>query len=379
MLKVGIERIDEFSHIFKNKRVGLITNPTGVDSQFRSTIDILNEKTNLVALYSPEHGVRGDLQAGVTLEDFIDPKTNCMVYSLYGKNKKPTPEMVKDIDIMAFDIQGVGARFYTFIYTLAYAMMSCKENDKKMVVFDRPNPVNAVTVEGNILDTDYRSFIGYYPLPQRYGLTIGELARLYNEEYKIGCELEVIPMIGYNRNQDYKDTKLNWILPSPNIPTEDTTYTYLATCIFEGTNMSEGRGTTKPFTIFGSPYLDNDWLKRALDKLNLKGVEFRPLFFTPTFSKHSGVLCNGLEIYITDKQEFRPVSLGFILVDLIRSKHPEFSFNKPYKMGLHPMIDLNVGGDFVRRNTMNITEILTKIKKDSTEFKSIKRRYHLYE
>jgi uncharacterized protein YbbC (DUF1343 family) len=378
MIKVGIERLDDYLHLFKNKKVGLITNPTGVDRFFKSTIDILNEKVNLVALYSPEHGVKGNLQAGVRLDDYVDEETGCTVYSLYGKNKKPTKEMVEDIDVLCFDIQDVGARFYTFIYTLAYTMMSAAENNIEYVVFDRPNPVGALEVEGNILDTDFRSFIGYYPLVQRYGLTVGELAQLYNKEYEIGCKLHIIKMENYERKMDFEDTGQPWVLPSPNIPTPLSTYAYLATCIFEGTNVSEGRGTTLPFSVIGAPWLDVDKLLIELDKAKLNGVKFRKLYFTPTFSKHQGKLCKGIEMYITDKKTFKPVVTGYTMLYLIRESNIEFSFNPPYKAGMNPMIDLNTGGNFLREDKLNLKEIIKKIESDSLIFKSMKERYHLY-
>lgn len=379
MVKVGIDRIDEYSNMFKGKRVGLITNPTGVNEDFVSTIDVLSIKTNLVALFSPEHGVRGELQAGVRLDDFIDEDTGCRVYSLYGKNKKPSKEMLENIDILVYDIQPVGARFYTFIYTLAYAMIACSEYGKKMVVLDRPNPVNGNKVEGNILDIKYRSFVGYYPIPQRYGLTIGELGNFFNSEFDIKCDLEVLEMTGYQRSMDYQKTGLKWVLPSPNLPTPLSCYAYLSTCVFEGTNMSEGRGTTKPFQIIGSPYLNNIWLKVELDKLNLKGIEFRTLYFTPTFSKHKDVVCKGLEFYITDPNIYEPVKTGYVVLDLIKKHHPEFSFIPPYKEGMNPMIDLLTGGNYVRENTKTIEEQLDIITKDSKIFEIKKRRYHLYE
>jgi len=378
MIKVGIERLDDYLHLFKNKKVGLITNPTGVDRFFKSTIDILNEKVNLVALYSPEHGVKGNLQAGVRLDDYVDEETGCTVYSLYGKNKKPTKEMVEGIDILCFDIQDVGARFYTFIYTLAYTMMSAAENNIEYVVFDRPNPVGGLVVEGNILDINYRSFIGYYPLVQRYGLTVGELAKLYNEEYKISCKLHIVKMENYERKMDFSDTGQPWVLPSPNIPTPLSTYAYLATCIFEGTNLSEGRGTTLPFSVIGAPWLDVDKLLIDLDKAKLNGVKFRKLYFTPMFSKHKDKLCKGIEMYITDKKTFKPVVTGYTMLCLIRESNNEFSFNVAYKAGMHPMIDLNTGGNFLRESKLNLKEIIKKIESDSLIFKSMKERYHLY-
>lgn len=379
MVKVGIENIGDYLYLFKNKKVGLITNPTGVDSDFKSTINILNNLTNLVALYSPEHGVKGDLQAGVRLDDYVDSEIGCKVISLYGKNKKPTYDTIKDIDILCFDIQDVGARFYTYIYTLAYVMMASKEFDKEVIVFDRPNPVGGIEVEGNILDINFRSFVGYYPLVQRYGLTIGELAILFNQEYGINCKLKVIKMKDYNRKMYFEETGQPFIMPSPNIPTADSTLAYLTNCIFEGTNISEGRGTTKPFSIIGAPWLDVDGLLNKIDKEELLGVKFRKIFFTPTFSKYSGELCCGVEMYITNKDIFKPIKTGYTLVYFIKESNDKFEFIEPYKEGMNPMINLLTGDDFLMENTMKLTEVLHKINKDSETFKSMKERYHLYE
>ncbi len=379
MIKVGLERLEEYLYLFKDKRVGLITNPTGMTKDFVAAIDILRKKTNLVSLFSPEHGVRGDLQAGIHLSDYRDSETGCFVYSLFGENKKPTKEMMDTIDVLCFDIQDVGARFYTFIYTLAYAMMAAKENNKTFVVFDRPNPVGGIEVEGNILDLKYRSFVGYYPLVQRYGLTIGELALLYNTEYEINCNLHIVKMDGWHRSIDYQDVKRPWIMPSPNIPQPETTYSYLATCYFEGTNLSEGRGTTKPFSIIGAPWFNAGKVIEALKIKNLKGVEFRKLYFTPTFSKHKDTLCQGLELFITDKKEFKPIKTGMTLLYLIKELHQEFEFLPPYKKSSNQMIDLLTGDDIVRTNRLSLEDLLDKINKDSETFKDMKVRYHLYE
>ena len=379
MVKLGIELLKNYKHLFEGKRVGLITNPTGVDSSLKSTIDILNEQTYLTTLFSPEHGIRGDLQAGVKLDDYIDPKTNIKVYSLYGKNKKPTKEMLEGIDIICFDIQDVGSRYYTYIYSMAYIMIAAYENDIEVVVFDRPNPVGANEVEGTILDLNYRSFVGYYPIVQRYGMTIGELANLFNKEYDINAKLHVIKMEGYKRNMIYEDTNLPFIMPSPNIPTKVTPFAYLATCIFEGTNLSEGRGTTKPFEIIGSPWLDTEKLLNDILTKDLKGVIFREVFFTPTFSKHEGILCKGIEMIITDFKIFKPVETGFTMMYLIKDNNSEFEFIKPFKEGLNPMIDLLTGSNSLREGTQNLEDCLLKIKKDSLTFKKTKERYHIYE
>jgi uncharacterized protein YbbC (DUF1343 family) len=379
MFKFGIENIDNHLNIFKNKRVGLITNPTGVDSNFKTTIEILSEKTNLVALFSPEHGVRGDLQAGVHLDTYVDELTKCIVYSLYGETRKPTKEMMDSIDILCFDIQDVGARYYTFIYTMAYAMMACKENDKEFVVFDRPNPVGGLEVEGNILDLKFRSFVGYYPLTQRFGMTLGELATLYNKEFEIGCNLHVIKMSDWKRSYHYKDLNRHWVLPSPNIPTTDSLYAYLTTCYFEGTNVSEGRGTAKPFQMFGAPWLDADRLIAELQKKNLLGVVFRKTYFTPMFSKHKDILCQGVEIFVTDIYKFKPVATGYTLIYLIRDLFDDFKFLDPYRPGGNQMIDLLSGNDDLKTKRFTLEELLKKIDQDSKIFKTKKEGYHLYE
>lgn len=378
MIKVGIERIDEFLDIFKDKKVGLITNPTGITKEFKTTIDVLREKTQLVSMFSPEHGVRGDLQAGVKLDPYVDQETGSMVYSLYGETRKPTKEMLDEIDIIAYDIQDVGARFYTFIYTMAYSMMAAKEHNKTFVVFDRPNPLNGVDVEGTILDLKYRSFVGYYPMVQRYGLTVGELANYFNEEFEINCDLKVIPMKGYQRSMDFLDTKLPFVMPSPNIPTPTTVYAYMATCLIEGTNLSEGRGTTRPFEVFGAPWLNAKKLIEALNQLNLPGVKFRKLHFTPMFSKQKDQLCEGVELYITDKKAFKPVKTGFTIVYLIKELHNEFEFIKPWRENQLPFFNLLTGDDLFN-GKYTLEELFEKIEQDTETFKMIKERYHLYE
>lgn len=376
---LGIDLIDENIDLFKGKRVGLITNPTGIDSNFESTIDILNRKTNLVRLYSPEHGVRGNIQAGVRMDSYVDPDTNVLVESLYGSNKHPSKEMMDEIDIMAIDIQDAGSRFYTFIYTMAYAMMACKENDKEFVVFDRPNPTDAATVEGNILDLKYRSFIGYYPIVQRHGMTIGEIALLFNEEYGIGCKLHVIKMKNYDRNMYYEDTKLLWVMPSPNFPTPATSVVYNATCIFEGTNIAEGRGTTAPFEYVGAPFIKPNEFSKALNNLGLKGVYFRPLYFTPTFAKYANELCGGVQVHVLDRKTFEAVKVGWAMLDVVRKMYPnDYKVSPPYKVGMNTMLELNTGCGYIKDGTYTLEEQFKIIDKDTLEFKKIRSKYLLY-
>jgi uncharacterized protein YbbC (DUF1343 family) len=379
MVKLGIDLIERSLDLFIGKRVGLITNPTGINSQLESTINILNKFTNLVALFSPEHGVRGNVQDGVKLETYVDEKTGCTVYSLYGTTNRPTKEMMDNIDIMCIDIQDVGSRFYTYLYTMAYAMEACKQFNKEIVVFDRPNPINGLKVEGNILNLKYRSFIGYYPITQRYGLTIGELAQLFNEEYSIGCKLSVVKMEGWHRDMTWDDTSLHFVFPSPNIPTVDTAFVYNATCVFEGTNISEGRGTTKPFELVGAPWIDPDKLAKIMNEKELPGVKFRPLYFTPTFSKHKDVLCGGVECIVTDRVSFETVKTGWtLLYEIKKIDEVNFKFLPPYKEGQNPMIDLNNGNSYLREGVYSLEELYKILENDSLIFKKLKEKYHLY-
>src|SRR5690554_3355120 len=377
MFKYGIENLDKHLDLFKNKRVGLLTNPTGVDQNFKATVDILNEKTNLTVLFSPEHGLRGNVQAGEKLDTYIDEETGVTVYSLYGNTRKPTKEMLENVDIICYDIQDVGARFYTYIYSLAHTMEAAKEHGKKVVVFDRPNPVGT-TIEGNILDLEYRSFIGYYPIPQRYGMTVGELAMLFNEEFSIDCDLEVIKMSSYKRDTTWYDYNLPFILPSPNLPTVESLFVYLATCLFEGTNVSEGRGTTKPFSFIGAPWFKSKELVKIFTE-KIPHAKFRSIYFTPTISKHKDKLCSGVEIYITDYKKFEPVIAGMIMVKEIEKLHEEFNYNQPWSEFGKQMIDLNVGDDFIRNGSLSIAEIKEKFAHDEKLFSQIKEQYHLYD
>lgn len=378
-IKLGIDCIDAFIHLFEGKRVGLITNPTGVDSRLRSTIDILSEKTNLVALYSPEHGVRGDIQAGEKVEEYIDDKTGVTVYTLYGKNKKPCREILDCIDVLAIDIQDVGSRLYTYLYTMAYCMQAAKEFGKEFIVFDRPNPIGGEVVEGNLVKEDYTSFIGLYPIPYRYGLTIGEMANFFNQEFHIQCHLNVIPMKGWKRHMEYEETGLQWILPSPNMPTVDTAFAYNATCIFEGTNISEGRGTTKPFECVGAPWLDAYKLANTMNAIGLNGVVFRPIYFTPTFSKHKDQLCKGVQVHILDRKNFNAIQVALHLLSEIRLQDKEqFEYLAPYTEKGKSMIDYNTGSDYVRTHEFNPEEVYRAWQEEGESFRTRKVTYHLY-
>lgn len=378
-VKLGIDQIEQYKQLFDGKRVGLITNPTGVNSELESTIDILSKATNLVALYSPEHGVRGDIQAGEKVEDYIDEKTGIKVYTLYGKNKKPSEEMLKDIDVLAIDIQDVGSRLYTYLYTMAYCMQSCQAYGKDFVVFDRPNPIGGEEVEGNLVKEGFTSFVGLYPIPYRHGLTIGEIAKYFNEVFHIGCSLKVVPMEGWKRSMSFEETGLTWILPSPNMPTVDTAFVYNATCIFEGTNISEGRGTTKPFEFVGAPWVDAYKLADTLNAKGLEGVIFRPCYFTPTFSKHKDTLCKGVQVHVQDRKAFQAIKVALHLLHEIKLQNPEkFEYTPPYSEKGKPMMDYNTGSDYIRTHDFIPDEVYEEWQKEGNVFKKLKEQYHLY-
>ena len=342
----GVEvLLDDQKELLKGKKVGLITNPTGIDSKLNSIVDLLynDPDIELTALFGPEHGVRGDAQAGSYVEFYIDEKTGLPVYSLYGQTKKPTPEMLENVEVLLFDIQDVGTRHYTYIYTMAYAMEAAKENNIPIVVLDRPNPQGGLSVDGPVLEPEAASFIGLYPIPTKHGMTIGELANFFNEEFEIGADLTVVKMKGWKRSMDYDDTGLPFVLPSPNMPTVSTTIVYPATGLIEGTNLSEGRGTTKPFELIGAPYINSTDLAAELNSLSLPGVKFRAASFTPTFSKHAGKLSHGVEIYVTDREEFDAIPTGLHIIKTIHDMYPnDFQFLS------NNFFDKLIGNDWVR-------------------------------
>ncbi|MBL4934176.1 DUF1343 domain-containing protein [Clostridium sp. YIM B02515] len=385
-VKLGIDNIDNYLNLFKDKKVGLITNPSGIDSNFESSIDVLNKKTNLTTLFAAEHGIRGNSQDGGTVGNEVDVKTGLPVYSLYGSTVKPTADMLKNIDVLAYDMQDVGARFYTFINTMAYAMQAAAENNKTFVVFDRPDPVGGTEVQGTILDKAYSSFVGMFPIPQRYGLTVGELAQFINKEYKYNCNLVVVPMTGWTRDMYYDETGLKtWVMPSPNMPTLDTAIVYTGNCIFEGTNVSEGRGTTRPFEYIGAPWINSIDLAEKMNSLKLPGVEFRPVSFTPTFSKFGPVYdskgkvktaaqaCGGVQTYVVDRNKYNSVKTALAILYTIRDMYP-----KDFQYRSDNYIDKLTGNSYVREGKYTLKELYKMIDKESKAFKDLSSKYYIY-
>lgn len=374
----GIDRLSDILPTISGARIGLITNPTGIDKNFRSTIDLLHDQGLLKCLFSPEHGVRGDLQAGAEVSFYTDSKTNLPVYSLYGSSPHISAELLQSLDVVAFDIQDVGARFYTYLYTLSYAMQDCAKAGKDVLLFDRINPVGAVKPEGTVLDPAFSSFVGRFPLATRYNLTIGEYARYINDTQHIGCRLTVINAEGWERSCFYDETDLPWIAPSPNLPSIDSCLCYIGTCLAEGTNLSEGRGTTRPFEIIGAPWLDADRVSAQINEQKLPGVKLRPCYFTPMFSKHANALCHGIQFHITDRHTFRPFETALRTYDLIRKTHTEFSFLPPLKENGKPFIDLLLGTDAFRDENFDPDGFLKEQAKRLAEYEASITPYYQY-
>ncbi len=328
--RLGIDvLLDERLDLLRGKRVGLVTNATGTDGLLRSTVDRFAAQPafTLVALFGPEHGVRGDVQAGDRVASSRDALTGLPVYSLYGEHHEPTVGMLAGIDVLVFDIQDVGTRFYTYPYTLAGVMRAARRAGIPVVVADRPDPMGGVLVEGPVLEPSLASFVGMFPIPLRHGMTLGELASLFNTEFGIGADLHVVPMQGWRRGDEPLRSALPWVPPSPNMPTPDTALVYPGTGLLEGTNVSEGRGTTRPFETVGAPWVDARALADRLNALRLPGVRFRPTWFTPTFSKHAGKACAGVQLHITGRAGFRPVRTGIAVLKALHDQHPEdFAF-----------------------------------------------------
>ena len=315
---LGLERLlAEGQDLLAGARVGLVCNQATVDHSLRHAADLLHAAPGirLTTLFGPQHGIRGDVQDNmVETAHATDRATGLPVYSLYSETREPTPRMLEEVDAIVVDLQDVGCRIYTFVYTMAHCMRVARALGKRVIVCDRPNPIGGEKVEGNLLEPAFASFVGLYPLPTRHGMTAGELARLFNEAFGIGCALEVVPLQGWTRGMWMDDTDAPWVLPSPNMPTLDTATVFPGTVHLEGTQMSEGRGTTRPFELVGAPWIEPEAYAARLNGLGLGGVHFRPTVFQPTFQKHGGRSCGGVQIHVTDRARFEPVKAGVAVV-----------------------------------------------------------------
>ena len=388
----GIDMLEQYGfEELKGKRVGLVTNPSGVDRNLRSTIDILFEapEVQLVALYGPEHGVRGDAYAGDHVASGKDPKTGLPVYSLYGSTRKPTPEMLKGIDVMVYDIQDVGTRSYTFISTLGLVMRACAEQDIEVMVLDRPNPLGGEKVEGCCVEPGFFSFVSEFSIPYVYGLTVGELAGLINEEglncgqdgkeKPLKCRLTVIPMRGWKRSMLFRDTGLPWILPSPNIPSDVSAIGYPSAGIAgDFSYLNIGVGYTIPFQAFTAPWIDADKLKERLDSYGIPGTAFRTIHYKPIAGKDQ-VLHHGVQFFYTDYAAATLTLTQFYVMQAIQELYPE---HNPYKtMKKTRMIDIICGTDYVRKEfgkRLKVADIESYWMKDAEAFKTLSQNYYLY-
>lgn len=370
----------EFSK-FKGKRIGLVTNMTGVNKELNPSIDLFYEHPDiqLTALYAPEHGIRGDAKEGEKVASTTDSLTGLPVYSLYGESRKPSKEMLAGVDVVVFDLQDIGSRYYTFIYTMAYVMEACGEHGKHFVVLDRPNPISGLRIEGNLVENDVRSFVGLLPIPNRHGMTVGELALLFKYEFDYVCECTVVKMEGWMREQYYDETNLFWVPPSPNAPHIDMAILYPGTCLIEGTNLSEGRGTTSPFELVGAPFIDSYKLAKAFNQRNIAGVLARPTSFIPTYQKHKDIICGGVQLHVVDRNQLDSLQAGIVLIETIATMYPDdFSFikNKNEKY----FFDLLAGTKKLREKVLNGTShnYLEQCLDQLNGFKQLREPYLLY-
>jgi uncharacterized protein YbbC (DUF1343 family) len=387
--KLGIEcLLEERIDIIRGLRVGLVCNQASVlPETFRHAADVFadNNEFKLTTLFGPQHGIRGDVQYNMIETPHVrDARTGIMVYSLYSETREPTEEMLADLDAIVVDLQDVGCRIYTFIYTMANCMRAAKRFGKKVIVCDRPNPIGGNSVEGNITEDAFKSFVGQFELPTRHGMTIGELAKMFNEHFGIGCDLEVVEMTGWSRDMWSDETGLPWILPSPNIPDVDTCVVFPATVHVEGTELSEGRGTTLPFFLNGAPFIDAYAWAAELRKFNFHGVAFREAYFRPTFCEFAGETCGGVQIHITDRNSFTPVIVGIAMVKTVYDMYPDkFQWRQTayeYVFDKNPF-DVICGTDKIRKQLesgVSIKGIEADWTKGLEEFRKARKPFLLY-
>jgi uncharacterized protein YbbC (DUF1343 family) len=382
-VKLGIEvLLTDRINSLAGARVGALVHPASVLPTLQHTADALlgEKRVHLVSLFGPQHGARGEKQDNMIESRFYrDPDTGLPVHSLYGDTRRPTEEMLSDVDVLLVDLQDVGTRVYTFAHTMAHCMESCARSGKRLIVLDRPNPIGGMQMEGSILRSGFSSFVGLHPLPMRHGMTMGELALLYNAEFGIGCRLEVVPMQGWSRRHWFDETRLPWIMPSPNLPSLASATVYPGMVLLEGSLMSEGRGTTRPFEIAGAPYVNPRAVAGHLNSLNLPGVRFEP-----TFQKHAGVLCGGVQLHVEDRKVFEPVITGIAVLRAVRLLYPDaFAWRPPpYEYETERMpIDILSGGDELRLQIdagTPLDEVRNCWQEGLAQFRRMRQKYLLY-
>ena len=385
-MMLGSERLLASSRL-DGLKVGILANPASIDHSFTHIVDRLGaaSKFKLAAIFGPQHGFRSDLQDNmIETPHAKDPRRNVPIFSLYSETREPTPEMLGLIDVLVIDIQDVGARIYTFIYTMANCLRAAARAGIPVIVCDRPNPIGGIEVEGPMLEPGYESFVGLFRMPMRHGMTVAELARLFNEHFKIGAELETVPMAGWLRDMYFDATDVPWVLPSPNMPTLDTAIVYPGTVLLEGTMLSEGRGTTRPFELVGAPWLDGESLASRLNRSGLKGVHFREATFEPTFQKHAKTTCGGCQIHVTSRDDFAPVVAGVAFLRESYGLAPDrFKWRDPpyeYEHDKMP-IDILAGSPELREQVESqapLDEIVASWAPGEEEFAEIRTPYLLY-
>ena len=369
------------------RRIGLVCNPSSVNADFHHTLDrVAASGATLAAIFGPQHGFHAGAQDNMVETPHARHRQyDVLVYSLYSDTREPTAEMLAGLDLLVIDLQDVGTRVYTYVYTLANCLRAARKQSLPVVVCDRPNPIGGMAVEGPVLRKGFESFVGQFPIPLRHGMTIGELARLFNTHFGIGADLDIAPMTGWARSMFFDDTDLPWIMPSPNLPTLDSALVYPGSVLFEGTTLSEGRGTTRPFELIGAPGLDADVLTNSLTDLGLPGVVFRPVYFEPTFQKHVGHTCGGCQLHIVDRVAFKPVVAAVAIMRAAHQHAPRaFGWREPpyeYETEKLP-IDILWGTDTLRSQIAEDPSplaIAATWESDLAEFAPIRQRYLIYQ
>ena len=387
-LSLGIDRLlGPDRHLLAGRRIGVVCNPASIDSRFRHTVDRLVQEPGLkvAAIFGPQHGFRSDLQDNmIETPHTRDARRRVPVFSLYSETREPTAEMLRDIDVLVIDLQDVGTRVYTYIYTAANCMRAAARHGVHVVVCDRPNPIGGTEVEGALLQPAYASFVGQFPIPLRHGMTIGEIARLFNDRFGIGASLDVVPLEGWTRSMYQDTTGVPWVIPSPNLPTLDSAIVYPGAVLFEGTKLSEGRGTTRPFELVGAPWIDGERLADAMNGRGLPGVHFRPAFFEPTFQKHAKQTCGGCQLHVTNRRAFRPVRTAVELMAEFRRQDPgRFAWREPpyeYEHDKQP-IDILYGSDRLRATLdagAEVADLVASWAPDEEAFRRTREPYLLY-
>lgn len=387
-VRLGIERLLDGPdrRLIDGQRIGLVCNPASIDSRIVHASDrLLAAGHRLTALFGPQHGFRSDLQENMIESPHAhDAKRRVPVHSLYSETREPTAEMLKEVDVLVIDLQDVGTRIYTYIYTMANCLRAARRHGVRVVVCDRPNPINGDGIEGATLDPAYESFVGQFPIPMRHGLTIGEAAKLFNEQFGLNAAMDVIPLEGWKRSMFFDDTGLPWVLPSPNIPTLDTAVVYPGAVLFEGTLLSEGRGTTRPFELIGAPWIDGERFAEAMNARGIPGAFFRPVFFEPTFHKHAQRLCGGCQIHVTDRRAFPSMRTAIEMLDEFRREAPSDKLwrDPPYEYEhVKPPIDILYGSDRLRRGIdagESPSSIMRNWKADEDAFRTLREKFLLY-